>query len=64
MIVRPIPPIARLHSDTHPMLQALQQKLNKPIDVLIIRAVESLYRDQFPERLQDAKHDKEEMRSL
>jgi len=60
-----VPPVARLHRDIHPLLLELQQKLNKPIDVLIIRAVESLYREQFQGKaIQDAKHNEEEMRSL
>ena len=47
MITKPIPPTARLHSDIHPLLQSLQKKMGKSVDIIVIRAIENLYRQEI-----------------
>ena len=42
-----IPATARLHRDIHPLLSELQAKLNRPVDVIVIRAIEQLHKLHF-----------------
>jgi hypothetical protein len=64
MITKPIPPTARLHSDIHPLLQSLQKKMGKSVDIIVIRAIENLYRQEIHERAVHEANNKEGVSAL